>query len=303
MSFARVKPGGWALNEKLTSAQQNLLDIDHANALDKTGDTIGAGDVIGVDGQININSGGAFAALSGSSITLGAGSNVQLSPGPGGQLTVGGNTTMTVAVGSNLTVLGSTQLSSAQTETLSTVSLITIDPSVTRTRTCRSYCSGATAPGGGGTPGLYFVTSDILGAGAWLNQTLNGGVPFVLFPLDAPHGSTIQLIRQWIKPPSGHGGIMPETKPRLALIRKNVVVGASIWDPVTEVGGVTAPPVTIGDYEATFELVLSGLSEVIDRHNYVYWLRLTGECGNDSKAGMYASMPQYQISVNKYEDF
>ena len=30
MTFARVKTGGWAVNEKLTSAQMNALDIDHS---------------------------------------------------------------------------------------------------------------------------------------------------------------------------------------------------------------------------------------------------------------------------------
>lgn len=32
MTFARVKPANWAVNEKLTSAQMNQLDIDHAIA-------------------------------------------------------------------------------------------------------------------------------------------------------------------------------------------------------------------------------------------------------------------------------
>ena len=40
MAFTRVKPDGWAVNEELTSAQANALDIDHANAVDKTGDVI-----------------------------------------------------------------------------------------------------------------------------------------------------------------------------------------------------------------------------------------------------------------------
>jgi hypothetical protein len=42
MAFVRVNPGGWAVGAQLTSAQQNALDIDHANALDKTaaGDTL-----------------------------------------------------------------------------------------------------------------------------------------------------------------------------------------------------------------------------------------------------------------------
>ncbi len=34
MAFTRVKPAGWAVNEKLTSAQMNALDIDHAAAVD-----------------------------------------------------------------------------------------------------------------------------------------------------------------------------------------------------------------------------------------------------------------------------
>lgn len=40
MSFTRAKPLGWAFGEILTSAQMNALDTDHANAIDKTGDSI-----------------------------------------------------------------------------------------------------------------------------------------------------------------------------------------------------------------------------------------------------------------------
>jgi hypothetical protein len=39
--FARVKIGGWAVNEVLTSAQMNGLDIDHANAIDGAGGSAG----------------------------------------------------------------------------------------------------------------------------------------------------------------------------------------------------------------------------------------------------------------------
>lgn len=34
MTFSRIKPLGWGVNEKLTSAQMNALDIDHAAAVD-----------------------------------------------------------------------------------------------------------------------------------------------------------------------------------------------------------------------------------------------------------------------------
>ena len=58
MTFARVNAPGWSVGAKLTSAQQNQLDIDHANALDKTGDTIPNTSVISLAGTMNISGGG-----------------------------------------------------------------------------------------------------------------------------------------------------------------------------------------------------------------------------------------------------
>lgn len=42
MSFTRAKPAGWSSGDTFTAAQANAIDVDHANALDKTsaGDTI-----------------------------------------------------------------------------------------------------------------------------------------------------------------------------------------------------------------------------------------------------------------------
>jgi hypothetical protein len=54
MSFSKVNPPGWAFGDKLTSAQMNQLDADHANALDKSvaGDAIaGVVTIVGA-GQI-----------------------------------------------------------------------------------------------------------------------------------------------------------------------------------------------------------------------------------------------------------
>ena len=63
MSFTRANAGGWAVGDKLTSAQANALDIDHANALDKTGDTVA--------GTINLGT-GTLALNSTGTITVGA---------------------------------------------------------------------------------------------------------------------------------------------------------------------------------------------------------------------------------------
>lgn len=44
-NFTRVKPAGWALNEILTSAQMNALDIDHVSAVNGDGGSSHVGDV------------------------------------------------------------------------------------------------------------------------------------------------------------------------------------------------------------------------------------------------------------------
>ena len=43
MTFSRIKTHGWQVNEKVTSPQLNQLDLDHSNAVDKTGDNAGTG--------------------------------------------------------------------------------------------------------------------------------------------------------------------------------------------------------------------------------------------------------------------
>lgn len=61
MSFTKVGPaGGWSFGAKLTSAQMNQLDADHADALDKTiaGDTLSGAISIASSGSIVVNNAG-----------------------------------------------------------------------------------------------------------------------------------------------------------------------------------------------------------------------------------------------------
>jgi hypothetical protein len=97
MTFARVKPDGWAVNEELSSAQMNALDIDHANAVDKTGDTItgnvhvGAGAfftvdangkiVVADDGIVEFRDGSLANFLTGASAVWGANSFLTVQAG------------------------------------------------------------------------------------------------------------------------------------------------------------------------------------------------------------------------------
>ena len=73
MTITRVNPAGWSLGDKLTSAQQNQLDIDHANALDKTsaGDTLSGVVRIQSGGQLLGEVGGAFFATAAGAIETG----------------------------------------------------------------------------------------------------------------------------------------------------------------------------------------------------------------------------------------
>lgn len=92
MSFSRSKTGGWATNEKLSSAQMNSLDIDHANALDKTGDTINAGTIIvSGSGLLLASVDGAVQATTHGGIQSGAVGGIE-SAVPGGIQLSGGST-------------------------------------------------------------------------------------------------------------------------------------------------------------------------------------------------------------------
>lgn len=70
MSFTRVKPANWAVNEKLTSTQMNTLDTQQANSVDKTS----AGDT--VSGPLVFSGAGRFAQ----SVTTGADANTTYQP-------------------------------------------------------------------------------------------------------------------------------------------------------------------------------------------------------------------------------
>lgn len=58
MTFPRIKAAGWTINEKLSSAQMTQLDIDHANSLDKTGDTTTGVIHVGSGSRLYLDNGG-----------------------------------------------------------------------------------------------------------------------------------------------------------------------------------------------------------------------------------------------------
>ena len=90
MSFTRCNPGGWSVGSKLTSVQMNRLDIDHANALDKTvaGDTLSGSIAMEATASINTSYAG--------NIYIGAADSLQVSVAGGINLQVSGALQSTV---------------------------------------------------------------------------------------------------------------------------------------------------------------------------------------------------------------
>lgn len=71
MSFSRANASGWSAGDKLTTTQANQIDIDHANAVDKTGDTLTATITLGAAGKLAVGNATASvdANVSGAKIT------------------------------------------------------------------------------------------------------------------------------------------------------------------------------------------------------------------------------------------
>jgi len=85
MTITRVKTAGWATNEKLSSAQQNAMDINVTNALDKRlsqTDTLASNvTVAGSGAKINWNTGTQANFNTGSSLNVNTGSIINISSG------------------------------------------------------------------------------------------------------------------------------------------------------------------------------------------------------------------------------
>lgn len=118
MSISRVKPAGWAVNEKLTSAQMNAVDTNITNALDKrSGQSDTLASTITVTGSLSLTS-SALSADGSSPVTLGSTLAVTgLSTLTGG-ISLGGNITIPIGVSAPTIVQTQTTTSSATGQTI-----------------------------------------------------------------------------------------------------------------------------------------------------------------------------------------
>lgn len=92
----------------------------------------------------------------------------------------------------------------------------------------------------------------------------------------APHGSTLTAVSVSILPDS-HGSL-PQNMPNLKVYKVNPVTGANTQIGSTQVDPSGSTPV----YDVAHLITVSGLSEVIDRATYAYYVDLTAESGTNS---------------------
>lgn len=287
MSFTRANPPGWAVGDPLTSAQQNALDIDHANAVDKTsaGDTInGPLTIASPLGAIILTSavpaalvkssdGNAFFGFSG--LTLGTGKSLTLA---------GGATIAAAPIVVTLPMNGASVLSTVAGSTAS-ISLgngptdIKLGPTVSRSMTfsCNplmvsSSTSTDWTTGQGGAFGYPMISKGTSGVQFYRELPLHDG-------------ATLSSLSLYMVPASTHAGL-PSTPPSFEIKRVTIATGAivslSASGPKVFATGTLANWNSAGLLNDTFT---ANQNAVIDRSQYLYVAVVTDESSTNSIVG------------------
>jgi hypothetical protein len=259
--------GGWALGALVTSAQINQLDIDHANALDKTS----AGDTL--SGQISIQGGvGSPMIAAGISGSLG---NPSIAFG----FPFGGSTpSLAVGITSGLvtTAAGGIQLAGGVNDW----------PTFSSTRS--QNISQAIQPLGGVYAG--WIQSGLKAIG---NNSDSTGAGFVA-PLTALHnGGTLNNVVAYFVVGASHAAV-PANLPTINVVRVPLAAGvgvvpqyqalsSSAIQTFSPTPGTGAAWYASGDIQAM--TYACNQNNVIDTVNYQYLMAITDEFGANSHFG------------------
>ncbi len=125
-----------------------------------------------------------------------------------------------------------------------------------------------------------FVTTEYSIDGDFLLTTLTTGVSTAVWPIEIPHGSTLNSITVKVIGGGGHGAL-PATMPGVKF-RK--------WNITTASGTVSAATVdgsgSVGVFEAAHTIVRSGIAEVIDNSALRYGVQFESEGGANAAVGL-----------------
>lgn len=262
MTFSKVKPAGWVLNEKLTSAEITALDLNVSKALDSTGCTLTGG--MAVDGSITINDGAVLRIDDGGQINTVAGGEIFVdvdgSLNVDGYANLDGYTSITgtaaisatTTIGGALTIIGATEASNL---TISDGNQLHYSVRIV-TRTMRS------------TP--WFDPDDIT-MGIDGSLTTQVAHSYFVVPFDMPNGSELFSLSIYVAPATTHTSTLP-TLPNIIFTKLHVRTGVT-----TELGTASDDSSNKSEYEAVHDISIVGLSEIVDNTVYKYSLYVQTE--------------------------
>ena len=316
MTISRVKPAGWALNEKLTSSQQNQVDLNTTYALDKrSGQTDTLASVVSVTGGVSVSSGGLFALSSGS--LAGFSGNLEFLSGALTAFKNGSNTVFDN--GSNLIfasgseIDGYTDVSLFLTGQIVSMSTLALYGTFLTANTSIFGIGGTFNCLGSST--INLLTDVNIGAGikyhggsrSYTRSFVQSGCDpsftidvdldftFITIGLDTPglawldlgtagipNGAYINEINVYYQPSNSHAGL-PAILPRFKVIRRgHGFFSSNTMATVAETAG------SLGTYETarTLTKTFSAPGLQLDFDTYSYYIVFEGEDGPTAHEGL-----------------
>jgi hypothetical protein len=140
--------------------------------------------------------------------------------------------------------------------------------------------------------GASGFTSD---AGGFVTQSSTTDAN-VTWEIEPPHGSTLTSAYIVVQP-NTHGSL-PAVMPKIRLMRtsSNEITLQTVGSSATDASG------SVGAYNVAHPITLSGLSEVVDRSQYNYFIKLDGEASTNSMTGLQAGAPKWTTTMTELPD-
>lgn len=298
MSFSRVNASGWSVGAKLTSAQMNQLDTDHANALDKSiaGDTLSGPVTTSGAGQIRAATANSLLAQIASGISTSVASGIQSPVANGINASIAGGIQPGVAAGIQSNIAGGIQSNIAGGIQLAGGANDWPTFSANRSRTLIVPAqdvwgvSNAAVPQGS-VPAAWATTPAnmpiLLGANTGFQTSVvnsaSGNAWAYVIPIRNLHnGATITGATLYFKATT-HANL-PPTMPAFAIYTGNMTLGTGILSLASSNFAVD-PSANIGAYDATHSWSLTvNQNNVINTATNYYWLIVWDEGGASNTA-------------------
>jgi hypothetical protein len=265
MSFTRVNPGGWSVNAQLGSSQMNSLDIDHANALDKStaGDQLAGVVTMAATAAVRVNTAGAFIRSE-----------------------IAGGITSNIAAGIQSGIAGGIQLTGGASdwETFSATRsrTLTVPAQDVAGMSTAALTAGNTA--GSFTP--YASSGPLLNPnnGGFQTQVVSASASAWTYylPIRQLHnGATLASATLYMQGASGHSNL-PAVMPAFGLFRFSSLTSGS-WNMMGSPFYVSDTTAVVATYKTVHSWTFTcTAANVIETTQYYYAVLIWDECSTNS---------------------